>query len=114
MDTIETILKREFPELKVDIPSFPGTSNIEQDELTKALQYIREKKLFQDSEKLLKGYNPMRSSVTYPIIFPEQKRELSFRVEWIQGPMIYLGRIESKNHVGDSVLQVRMYGMNIR
>ncbi len=114
MDTIETILNREFPELEVDVSSIPETSDIKQEELTKALQSIRENKLVQKSEELLSGTELIISSVTYPIIFPEQKRELSFRMDWIQGSMAYVGYVQTKNHVGDNVPQIRMYGMRIR
>jgi len=114
MEPIETILNRGFPELEVDVPSIPGTSDIKPEELTNALQYIRKNRLVQDSESLLAGTKPLRSSVIYPIIFPEQSRKLSFRVNWIQGPMVYVGHIQTPNNSGEDILQARFYGMRIR
>ena len=114
MEPIETILKREFPELDVDVPSIPGTSDIKPDELNSTLQYIRKNQLVQDSTSLLDGTKPLRSSVKYTIIFPNQSRELSFRVDWIQGPMVYVGYIQTPNHVGEDIPQARFYGMRIR
>ena len=111
---LSAILKKEFLELNVDIISIPGTSNIEFEELTNAVQYIKNNKLIQDAEALLTGVEPMRSSVTYPIHFPNQERELNFKVDWIQGPMVYKGCIQTKNHVGDDVPVVRIYGMRIK
>ena len=114
MEPIETILKREFPELDVDVPSIPGTSDIQPDELNNALQYIRKNQLVQDSASLLDGTKPLRSSVKYPIIFPNQSRKLSFRVDWIQCPMVYVGYIQTPNHVGEDIPQARFYGMRTR
>jgi hypothetical protein len=114
MDTIEIILKREFPELEVDVPSLPGTGDIQQDELSKALQYIRKNRLIQDSQTVLSSSEPMRDSVIYPVIFPEQSRKLNFKVHWIQGPMLFVGYIQTQNHVGDDIPQARLYGMRIR
>ena|SRR3989338_11705402 len=114
MESIEAILKREFPELEVDVPSIPGTSNIKPEELTNALQYIRNNRLVQDSDSLLTETKPLRSSVAYPIIFPQQYRELSFKVNWIQGPMVYIGYIQTPNHLGEDIPQARFYGMRIK
>ena len=114
MEPIEAILNREFPELDVDVPSIPGMSDIEPDELNRALQYIRANQLVQDSESLLAATKPLRSSVKYPIIFPNQPRELSFRVDWIQGPMVYVGYIQTPNHLGGQISQARLYGMRIK
>ena len=114
MEPIEAILKREFPELDVDVPSIPGTSDIKPDELSNALQYIRKNRLVQDPESLLDGTEPLKSSVKYPIIFPNQKRKLSFRVDWIQGPMVFVGYILASNYVGEDIPQARFYGMSIR
>jgi len=109
MVTIETILKEEFPELQVEVASIPMSSDIRYDEILSALKYIRENKLVQDSEKVLSGNNHInRSSVTYPIIFPCQEVDLDFQVDWLQGPMFYVGYIKI-----DENIQVRMYGMKI-
>ncbi|MBS3172701.1 hypothetical protein J4438_03960 [Candidatus Woesearchaeota archaeon] len=113
MDTIENILKREFPELKVEIPSIPGTSDIKSDELSKAILYIRENKLVQDSINLLTCLKPMRSSVIYPINFPNQERGLMFRVDWVQESMIYVGYVQSRNFQ-DNRIQARFYSMTLK
>jgi len=114
MEALETVLKNEFPELSVDVPSIQETSDIKPEELTKALQYIRKNNLVQDSADLLTSTEPMRSSVSYPIIFPNQERDLNFRVDWIQGPMVYCGYIQSPNNVGENVVQARLYGMRLK
>jgi hypothetical protein len=114
MEALETVLGNEFPELAVNVPSIPGTSDIKQEELAKALQYIRKNNLVQDSTNLLASTEPMRSSVSYPIIFPNQERDLNFRVDWIQGPMVYCGYIQSPNKVGENVVQARLYGMRLK
>lgn len=113
MDAIETILKNEFPELRVDVPSIHGISDIKQDELEKSIRYIRDERLIQDAEKLLTESKPLRSSVTYQIIFPQQKRPLNFKVDWIQGPMVCIGYIQTFDHLGNNLDQVRMYGMHL-
>ena len=114
MTLLESIIKDKFPELEVDVPSIPGTSDITQVELAEAIQYIRDNKLVQDSANLLASTRPLRSSVSYLVIFPNQRRELEFRVDWIQGPNVYVGYVQSKNSVGDNVSQARMYGMRLK
>ena len=58
--------------------------------------------------------NPvMRDSVIYPIVFPGQKRELNFKVGWVQGPDRYIGTINSDD-IGRDVMQVRLYNMGIK
>ena len=90
---LELILKEKFPELEVGYPFVPGTSNITQVELVEAIQYIRDNKLVQDSANLLSSTQPLRSSVSYPIVFPNQRRELEFTVDWIQGPNVFVGYV---------------------
>jgi len=114
MEPIEAILKREFPELVVDVPSILSMSDIQLDELTSAIRYIRKNRLVQDSVFLLNGTRPLKSSVKYPIIFPNQSRELSFLVDWMQGPMVYVGHIQTSNHLGEDIPQTRFYGMRIK
>lgn len=111
---IEDVLSREFPELSVDVPSLPGNGDIQEEELRNALEAIKKQGLVQDAIKLLSQGKMLRSSIAYQIIFPDQKRELDFRVDWIQGPMVYVGYILSKNHLGNGVTQARLYGMNLR
>ncbi len=113
MVALEYLLNEIFPELEVDHSSIPETSDITPTELTAAIQYIRDNKLVQDSLDLLSGTTPLRSSVSYQIIFPNQTRDLKFRVDWRQGPNVFVGYIQSKNHVGDDVSQARMYGMRL-
>ncbi|MBU0665769.1 MAG: hypothetical protein ABIC91_05460 [Nanoarchaeota archaeon] len=113
MDALERVLKKDFPELSVDVPSIPETSDIKPDELSKVLQYIKKNKLVQDSTSLLASTEPMRSSVSYPIIFPNQERDINFRVDWIHASMVYVGYIQSLNHVGDNNVQVKLYGMRL-
>ncbi|MCD4759363.1 hypothetical protein K8R33_00560 [archaeon] len=117
MVDLTKILKTEFPELEVDIPSIPLNSRITEEELTNAIRYINRNKLFQDVMNLVPGgkvspsdsETPLRDSVTYPIIFPDQKRGLSLKIDWIQGPNTYIGWILSS---GQS--QARMYGMHLK
>ena len=114
MFTIREILQSEFPELEVDIPMIFREAEISQTELTEAIKYIKQRELVQDAEKLLSVTGPMRNAVEYPIIFPEQKRDMSFRVSWIQGPMIYIGYIQARDHLGHDVTGARLYGMRVR
>lgn len=113
MEALETVLEKEFPELTVKISSIPGTSDIKSDELSKALKYIRKNKLVQDSTKLLASTKHMRNSVSYPIIFTGQERDLNFKVDWIQGPMVCVGYIQAPNGAGVNIVQARMYGMRL-
>ena len=109
---IYDILGKEFPELGVDSTDIYG--DIKQSELTEVIRYIRTMKLFQDAISLIPDSEPLRNSVTYPVIFPDQVRELSFRVDWVQGPMVYVGRIQSQDHSGEEITQARMYGMRLK
>lgn len=111
---IESILKKEFPELRVEISSMPATSDIQQEELSKAITYVRENELVQDSQRLLSEPQLMRESVTYPIIFPDQERKLFFEVKWVQGPMKYIGFIQTRTPSGQDELLARLYGMYLR
>ncbi len=114
MEPIEEILKREFPELDVDIPTIPHTGDIKPDELNQALKYIRENKLVQDAISLLDGTKILRNSVNYPIIFPNQSRGLNFRVEWIPGVNVRVGEIQTSYNLETDIVQTRFYGMRIK
>ena len=114
MVDLENVLKEEFPELSVNFPIIPGTSNITTEELSKAVQYIKKNELVQDSAKLLTSSEKMRNSISYNIIFPNQERDLTFVVDWIQGPMVYLGKIQSSNKVGNNIIQARFYDMYLK
>jgi hypothetical protein len=114
MKELKTILAEEFPELKVEEPVIPGNSDISEEELLNALKYIRNNNLVQDSARLLTYTEPMRSCVTYPIIFSGQQRDIEFKVRWVQGPMVYIGTIQTQDNIGREVIQARFYGMHIR
>nr|MBA4405592.1 hypothetical protein [Nanoarchaeum sp.] len=112
MDSIENILKAEYPGLNVDVVNHPINSDITQEELVKALHYIKEYRLIEDSTSLLSQITPSRTSVTYPMF--SQPRELNFRVDWVQGPMVVVGYIESKGKLGENITQVRLYNMYLK
>jgi hypothetical protein len=92
---------------------------MEQDELSKALGYIRDNGLVRDAQDLMpftssgKIDHVLRYSVTYPIYFPGQKRDLNFNVEWVDGSYVYIGRINAKRN-NEDVMQVQLYGMRIK
>ncbi len=111
MLNLERIVKENFPELLVNIPSLPGTSDATQSELAEAIKYIRDLKLVQDAISILGSTPPVRSSITYPIFFPQRPRELEFRVEWVQGPDVFVGYIQSINSAGERIPQARLYSL---
>lgn len=113
MDPIETILSREYPGLKVEIPSIPENSDITQEELTNTLRYIKQYKILQDATSILSQITPPKDSVIYPVHFPNRFRDLSFRVDWRQGPMVFVGYIQSSDKLGREVNQARFYGMRL-
>ena len=114
MDSIETILAREFLELRVGVPVILGNNDITESEIIESLKYIREQRLIQDAQSLLSGINPMRNSVSYPLIFPNQERELFFRVDWFLKMRVYCGKIQTQNTMGNELTQVRLYDLVLR
>jgi len=92
----------------------PKLSDIEVPEFLKAIEYIKENKLIQDSENLLSNKKPMIDSVSYPLILPNQKRELFFKVGWAENPDKYIGCLQSSNDSGDKITQARMYCIQLK
>jgi len=111
MDTIETILKKEFPELQVETHI---SGDITQHELEMSIRYIRDNKLIQDAQQLLNQTKPIRESVTYPLFFFGQDRAFNFKVDWVQGPMIFIGYLRTTTANCKDVSQARLYAMRIR
>ncbi len=115
-ETIENTLAREFPELMVEIPSIYRDSNVTEEEISSVFKYIKEHNLIQDSRKLLSSEDHvLRNSVIYPIIFPNQERKLSFKVNFVLGPNVFIGCIQTQDSIiGNDIPQVRLYGMRLR
>lgn len=110
MEELSQFLINEFPELSYESLMVPHGNYLEMEEYSKAFKYIKENKIIQDARNILFSEDIMRNSVTYPVVFPDQKNDLEFKVEWIQGSAVFVGLLQKPDA---SVYNARLYGMRI-
>lgn len=107
---LEKILNEEFPELEVEIPTLFATE-ITTNELRESMKMIKNQSYVENAIRTLNDDPKHEKSITYSIVFPDQERNLYFKVEWVQGPNVFIGWIISKESLGKEKYHARLYDM---
>jgi hypothetical protein len=107
---LEKILNEESPELKVEIPALYAT-DMTTDELRKSIKTIRDRGYVENAIRILNDDPKLVKSITYAIVFPNQRRNLDFKVDWVSGPDVFIGWIISNEPSGKEKDHARLYGM---
>jgi hypothetical protein len=111
--SLEIELKRVFPELRMVDFTLLKRNGIELEDFSKAMNYIRKNKLIQDSQELLLSKKPKRDSISYLLLYPNQKEELFFKIAWGENRDHYIGHLQSLDNLGKKIDEIRMYGIKL-
>ena len=105
------ILSEGFPELKVEIPTLYSGTDITEAELRNSVIGIKDTGYVEHAIRTFNDFtNLLIESITYSLVFPERKKNLKFKVDWLLGPNVLVGWIFSEEP-GKKTYQARLYGI---
>lgn len=107
-------LNNQFPWINHQGASYPNSSNLTVEELFRTLAFVENSSCVEDAINILEKKKTLRSSVSYNIETPGQRRLLSFEVRADRYRHAYNGNVYAYGENGDATLQLSIQMLSLK